>query len=96
MKTCPLCKREMLDDGYSTNFHHLKPKCKKGSETVELHKICHNKIHSVFTENELLKYYHTIERLLAYNEMAEFMKWVGSKPPDFYVKTKQNARKRRR
>ena len=86
----------MLDDGYSTNLHHLKPKCKKGKETVELHKICHNKIHSLFTEKELLKYYHTVERILAYNEMAEFVKWVSNKPLDFYVNTKQNTRKRRR
>jgi len=95
MNICPLCKREMLNDGYSSNLHHLKPKCKKGKETVQLHKICHNKIHSVFTEKELLKYYHTIDRILEYPEMQDFVKWVETKPLKFYVSTKQNARKRR-
>lgn len=95
MNICPLCKREMLNDGYSSNLHHLKPKCKKGKETVELHKICHNKIHSAFTENELVKYYHTIERLLEHKDMIDFVDWVSNKPLTFYVSTKQNKRKRR-
>ena len=47
---CPLCQRQLIP-GPSVDKHHLVPNSKKGKETVTLHKICHSKLHSVFTEN---------------------------------------------
>ena len=35
----------------------------RGTTTVLLHKICHDKIHSAFTEMELKRHYNTIEKL---------------------------------
>lgn len=92
---CELCGREL---GASSDLHHLIPKTFKGKETVLLHKICHRKIHSVFTERELFKYYHTIERLLENEDIQAFVRWVSNKDPDFYSgsrETKVRKGKRR-
>ena len=64
--------------------HHLVPKTFKGKETVTLHRICHRKIHSVFQERELLKYYNTIERIREHTEIQKFAAWVAKKPLDYY------------
>jgi len=94
MSLCPLCKRE-LDD--TADEHHLIPKTFKGKETVWLHKVCHRKIHTVFSERELLNYYHTIERLLENADIVAFVKWLQNKPIDFYIKSKDtNDRKNKR
>jgi hypothetical protein len=91
---CPICDRPL---GSVWGEHHLIPKTFKGKEKVQIHKICHNKIHSVFTERELYNYYHTIERLLENEDIQNFIKWVSKKDPDFYLKTKDtNTRRRKR
>lgn len=91
---CPLCQREMIE-GPTIDDHHLIPKTFKGTETILIHKICHNKIHSVFTERELAKYFHTIERLLESEEMQKFVVWVSKKAPDFYSSNvRTNKRKK--
>jgi hypothetical protein len=93
MMSCPLCKREL---GSVTDQHHLKPRTFGGKEKVQIHKICHNKIHSVFTERELDKYYHTIERLLENEHIVKFVKWVSKKDPDYYEKTKETSERKRK
>lgn len=85
---CPLCLRE-LDDDYDE--HHLVPKTFKGKELVKLHKICHRKIHSVFTERELLKEYFTIEKILTNTDIQTFVEWIKKKPIDFFIGTKDHA-----
>ncbi len=95
---CPVCGREMIP-GKSIDEHHLIPKTFKGTETVLLHKICHRKLHTVFTEREMQHHYHTIERLLEHDEIQKFVKWVSKKDPEFYVRnkdTKERKKKRRR
>lgn len=95
---CPICKRELGDD-LNWNSHHLIPKTFKGSETVDIHRICHNKLHSVFSERELVKYYYTIDRIMENKEMQKYAKWISNKPIDFYTKTKDSTirnKKRRR
>ncbi|MDQ3843765.1 MAG: HNH endonuclease [Bacteroidota bacterium] len=80
---CALCGRELADP---CNRHHLVPLSKggRGSTTILLHKICHDKIHAVFTEMELKRYYHTIERLQQHGAIANFMRWIRNKEPSFY------------
>ncbi len=82
-ETCLLCGRELSEP---CNRHHLLPLSEggRGTETVMLHKICHDKIHTVFTEKELKRHYNTIERLQAHEEIARFIKWIGKKEPQFY------------
>ena len=61
---CSLCNRRLAEP---FNKHHLLPLSKggKGTTTVLLHKICHDKIHAVFSEMELKRNYNTVEKLKA-------------------------------
>lgn len=91
IEMCPLCGR-LLAPPY--NRHHLLPLSKggRGTTTVLLHKICHDKIHSVFTEMELKRHYNTIESLRANEEIAAFIKWVRKKEPEYYDKSVRQKR----
>lgn len=88
---CPLCNREMAPP---SNRHHLIPLSRggKGTTTVLMHKICHDKIHSVLTEAELKRSYHTIEALQQQPEIATFIRWVSGRPPEFYDKSVKRKR----
>jgi hypothetical protein len=99
---CPICNR---DEGGEMQYHHLKPvtfrtrtkEVHDEDNLVLLHKQCHSKIHATFSEGELLKHYHTIDRLLEHEEIQKFVKWIQKYPPEFYSKNKQtNERKRKR
>jgi hypothetical protein len=83
IELCVLCGRPLAKP---FNKHHLIPKSRGGKHTptVLLHKICHDKIHSVLTEKELKHYYHTIERIKQVEEIDTFITWVSKKPDDFY------------
>jgi hypothetical protein len=83
---CPLCGRPLAEP---FNKHHLIPISKGGkhTETILLHNICHKKIHSVFREIELKRYYNTIERIKENEEIQKFIKWVGKKEPNYYDST---------
>ncbi len=83
VETCPLCGRVLID-GPSVNEHHLVPRSHRGRETVRMHRICHNKIHAVFTERELAQYYHSAERLLEHEDIRKFVNWVKKKDPMYY------------
>lgn len=89
---CPLCERDIPEGKESS--HHLVPKTFKGKETIDLHKVCHDQIHALFSERELLNYYNTIERLKEHTDMNKFIRWVRKKPIDFYVKAKRANRRR--
>lgn len=82
---CTLCGRELA---MPSDEHHVIPRSRGGRETVELHRICHSKIHSVFTNKELQKEYGSIDRILEHPEIQKFVKWLQGKPPTFYKKTK--------
>lgn len=79
--------------GKSVNEHHLIPKTYKGTETVTIHVICHNKIHTVFTEQELYRHYHTAERIQSHPEMEKFIKWLQNKEPEFRSRNMPKRRK---
>lgn len=91
---CPLCDRE-LGPLKNTNRHHLIPKSRGGTEVIRLHRICHSKIHSLFTEKELEQKFNTIEALRTHEEMASFIKWVAKRPPSFYDRNIQSNKKGR-
>lgn len=80
---CPLCDREL---GGIIVKHHLIPPSKGGKDTptVQLHKICQEKVDKVFTLMEQKRYYHSIERILENEEVIKFVKWLKNKPPEFY------------
>ncbi len=89
---CPICNRPLgevrLED------HHLLPKTFGGKETICIHGVCHQKLHSAITEREMQHYYHTIERLLEHEEIQKFIKWVSKKPPEFYSKNDETSHRK--
>ncbi len=80
---CPLCGRPLAEP---INRHHLIPLSKggKGTTTLTMHKVCHDKIHSVLSETDLKRHYHTVERLQEHEDIAAFVRWVQKKEPEFY------------
>ncbi len=94
--TCPICGRELGNENISK--HHLTPKSKGGKhgETIMVHNICHQKIHSVFTEKELEREYNTVEKLLVHEDIQKFVKWVAKKHPAFYQSNRVMKRRRKR
>lgn len=92
---CPICKRPLLENSSSVDKHHLIPKSCGGTETILIHRICHQKLHSLFTEKELAKRFYTIELITAHEEIKKFNKWLKNKPADFYDKNLTASRKRR-
>ena len=91
---CPLCGRIL--GTANIDRHHLIPKTFKGKEQFPIHKICHRKIHSAFTERELLQTYHTWEALQGHADIAAFIAWVAKKPPEFYTRTYTSNKKKNR
>ncbi len=83
--TCWLCGR-----GFETRiqWHHTVPKSKKGRATVPVHPICHKTIHKCFTNAELARFGEDRERLMENEQLAGFVRWIASKPPDFHAKTR--------
>jgi hypothetical protein len=94
---CPICGRSMIKNGFNDE-HHLIPKAKNGRYTdkVRIHRVCHEKIHSIWSESELASFYYTIERINSHHDMKKFIKWVKKKPDDFYAKTKLSATRKRK
>lgn len=92
---CPICKRELID-GPSVDDHHLVPKTFGGKDKIQIHKICHRKIHSLLTERELQHVYNTVDALLGHEEIQKFVRWVSKKDPEYYDVSKDTKRIRRR
>lgn len=92
---CPLCGRPLLDDA-STDLHHPVPRSHGGRDVVPMHRVCHQKIHSVFTEAELASTYHHWPALRDHPAIADFIRWIARKPPGFYDRNRTtNARRGR-
>jgi hypothetical protein len=92
MRRCPLCQREIPP--HLESRHHLTPKLRGGKHgpVVILHKICHGKIHSLFSETQLARHYSTIDQLLQNEEMQKFVRWIAKRPIDY---TSSNRRPHR-
>ncbi len=82
---CVLCGRELE---MPFDEHHVVPKSKGGHETVTLHRICHSKIHSVFSLTELRNQYNDINSIKNHEEIKKFIKWISKKPATFYKRTR--------
>jgi hypothetical protein len=83
---CPICNRDL---GIHFDEHHLTPKEEGGTfgPTVFIHKICHQKIHSLFTNKQLANTYNSVEALLSHPDMIKFVRWVSKKDPNYYDKS---------
>ncbi|MBZ2209673.1 hypothetical protein [Massilia soli] len=89
---CPLCGRIL--GTANIDRHHLVPKKFKGTEQFPIHKICHRKIHSVFTERELLDNFHSWDALRRHEDIRAFIGWVARKDPGFYARTATSRAKK--
>ena len=87
---CPLCERNIPPS--QRDAHHLVPKSHGGKQTVVLHRICHRQIHALFSETELARRLNSVESLRASEELQPFIKWVRSKPDEFYERTYKSHR----
>lgn len=92
-RQCPLCGRELIP-GPSVDEHHLVPKSKGGVNKELMHKVCHQKIHSLLTEAELARNFHTWESLKAHPELAKFIAWVSKRPPAYMDRNRRHTDKR--
>ena len=87
---CPLCERNISPA--QRDAHHLIPKSHGGKKTVLLHRICHRQIHAIFSEAELARKLNSVECLRSSEELQPFIKWVKTKPNDFFERTSKSQR----
>ncbi|QYJ06617.1 HNH endonuclease [Qipengyuania flava] len=85
-ETCWLCTRPL---GNKVQRHHTVPKAKKGRATVPVHPICHRAIHANFTNAQLARMGDDHAALVRHEGMANFLRWVAAKPPDFHAPTRR-------
>jgi len=78
---CPICGREMLA-GESVDRHHWRPKSRGGRTSAYLHRTCHRKLHSLFTDKELSSDFSTPEAVRQHPEIIKFIAWVRRQPPE--------------
>lgn len=97
---CPICGMPMVE-GKSIDKHHLVPKLKGGKITELMHRVCHGKLHSLWSENELRDTYNNVETILQDERIQKFVKFVRKqfdRDPEFIDSNKQsnNHKKKRR
>lgn len=92
---CPICDRGMVA-GISADEHHWIPQSKGGKHGVKtlIHRMCHSKIHSVWSEKELARVYNNPEIIKVAPEMQEFLNFMKKKPLNFHMPTKRHNRRR--
>lgn len=83
---CGLCRRRL---GAATEWHHVVPKSEGGRATEPVHPICHRAIHANLSNAELARSYPTLEALRAREDIAAFLRWIATKPPDFHAPTRR-------
>jgi hypothetical protein len=64
---------------------------RQGSRRVAPH--CHRQLHALFSETELAQRYSTAEALLSDEAVRTFVRWIRTKPNDFYERTRRSGRK---
>lgn len=91
---CVICERPLGKINISR--HHLIPRSKGGKdgETILIHNICHQKIHSLFSGKELKEHFYTVEKLRENEDMLKFVKWVAKKDPAFYQSNRRAKRRK--
>lgn len=86
--------------------HHLIPKTEHNkknkrlftkdqlNQTVTCCLICHNKLHSMFTEKTLAEQYNTIDSLINNGEFKQFVLWRQKHPNLTFSPSKQQNNRR--
>ena len=84
---CPICGRPMIA-GPSVDRHHFLPRVEGGRQSAPVHRICHRKLHTLWSERELARLYRTPEAIRAHPEIRRFVAWLRRKPPEFWAPTR--------
>ncbi len=91
MKTeieCSICKRTTPPE--FKEKHHLVPRSKNGTETIDVCCNCGDQVHNLFTNKELEKEYNTLEALLGNPDIQKWVKWVSKQAGfSFSMKSKK-------
>lgn len=88
---CPLCSRPMVT-GTTLNEHHLTPRSYGGTDRYIMHRVCHGKIHSLFSEAELAFVYNSFEKLREHPDIQSFIKWIRKQNPERILKHRKSQR----
>jgi hypothetical protein len=91
---CPICGRPMVA-GPSVDRHHFIPRSEGGSVAMPVHRICHRKLHTLWTERELALLYRTPEAIRDHPEIQRFAQWLQRKPAEFWAPTRSRRGARR-
>lgn len=95
---CPICGQPMTNE--NSNLHHLIPVLKGGKvdDTIRMHIVCHNKLHSIWSEAEMRDYWNTIPRILESEDIQKFIKWVRKQNVDTKIshRMKKDHKKKRK
>ncbi|QIK79035.1 HNH endonuclease [Sphingomonas piscis] len=83
---CWLCARPL---GGRVQYHHPVPKSRGGRETVPVHPICHSILHKTLDNKALARIGMDVDALRAHPDIARFLGWIASKPPDFHAPTRR-------
>jgi hypothetical protein len=81
--------------GASVDRHHFVPRAEGGRASAPVHRICHRKLHTLWTERELAHLYQTPAAIRAHPEIARFVRWLRGKPPEFWTPTRPRRGTRR-
>jgi len=82
---CSICGRQLAEP---SDLHHVIPKTFGGKQLIRLHRICHQKLHTVFSERELLHFNGDLTPMLEHEQVRTFIAWVRKKDPSFYDTSK--------
>ena len=80
-------------EGPSVDRHHFLPRTEGGRAVAPVHRICHRKLHTLWTERELARFYSTPEAIRGHPEIQRFVRWLRGKPPEFWAPTRAQRRR---
>ncbi|QKS02211.1 HNH endonuclease [Sphingomonas sp. CL5.1] len=81
---CLLCGRRL---GARVEWHHIVPRSEGGREVTALHPICHRAIRARWSNADLARF-EGMAALREAPELAAFLRWIASRPPDFHAPTR--------
>ena len=86
---CSLCEVAPAE-----SKHHLIPKARGGKDTEGLCTDCHDQIHAVLTNKELLLEFGSIEKLLEFEQIKKWVAW-RKKHPNVTVKHRMSKERKK-
>ena len=80
---CVFCERSV-----KTRKHHIVPRCKGGTDTVDACETCELFIHKTWNHNELRDIYNNVETIKSSIEYQKFVKWLLKQKDETFFASK--------